>query len=166
MEVFEINWKQLFVPDTPLFETFIRGTVSYFVIFFLMRILPNRKVVVIGMNDLLLVVLVASASTSALAGDYKSITGGLILVATLIFWSYAFNFLGHRVPSLHWLFHSSPKPLIKDGEIQEENMHKELISEEQLLGKLRRQGATEIAQVKEAHVESDGSISVIKHDSK
>ncbi len=87
-----------------------------------MRFVPNRQVGGIGMNDLLLVVLIASASTSALAGDYKSITSGVILVVTLIFWSYLFNFLGHRVPSLHWLFHPSPKPLIKNGEFQQDNM--------------------------------------------
>lgn len=43
------------------------------------------------MNDLLLIVLIASAATNALAGDYKSITNGVVLIGTIIFWSYLFN---------------------------------------------------------------------------
>jgi hypothetical protein len=41
------------------------------------------------------------------------------------------------------LFHPTPKPLIKDGELQHANMRRELVTEEELIGKLRRQGVTE-----------------------
>jgi uncharacterized membrane protein YcaP (DUF421 family) len=85
--LFEVDWRLLFVPDTPLLQVFIRGTVIYVVIFFLVRVIPNRQVGGVGMNDLLLIVLIASAATNALAGDYKSITNGIVLVGTIIFWS-------------------------------------------------------------------------------
>jgi uncharacterized membrane protein YcaP (DUF421 family) len=143
----------------------VRGTVIYIVIFFLVRVIPNRQVGGVGMNDLLLIVLIASAATNALAGDYQSITNGVVLIATIIFWSYAFNWAGHRFPSLHRLFHPSPKPLINDGELVRENMGRELVTEEELMGKLRRQGVTDVKEVREAHVESDGQISVVRRES-
>lgn len=160
--LFSIDWKQLFIPDTPVLETVIRGTLIYIAIFFLMRLIPSRQVGGVGMNDLLLVVLVASGSTSALAGDYKSISSGVILVATIIFWSYLFNWLGFRFPKINRLFQPKPKLLIKDGELQDENMKKELLTEEELLGKIRRNGVAYISDVKEAYVESDGQVSAIK----
>ncbi|HEV2706996.1 MAG TPA: YetF domain-containing protein [Pyrinomonadaceae bacterium] len=160
--LFDVDWKLLFVPDTPLLQVVVRGSIIYVVIFFLVRIIPNRQVGGVGMNDLLLIVLIASAATNALAGDYKSITNGVVLIATIIFWSYLFNWLGHRFPSFHRLFHPTPKPLIKDGELQHANMARELLTEEELIGKLRRQGLTDIEAVKEAHVETDGQISVVK----
>ena len=164
--LFGVDWKLLFVPDTPVLESVLRGTTIYVVIFFLVRVLPNRQVGGVGMNDLLLIVLIASAATNALAGDYKSITSGVILIAVVILWSYLFNWIGHRFPFFHRLFHPTPKPLIKDGEIQHDNMQSELVTEEELLGKLRRQGITDVKAVREAHVESDGQVSVVGRDTK
>jgi uncharacterized membrane protein YcaP (DUF421 family) len=162
--LFGVDWRELFIPDKPLLQVAVRGTVIYFVIFFLVRVIPNRQVGGVGMNDLLLIVLIASAATNALAGDYNSITNGVVLVMTIIFWSYIFNWAAHRFPALHRLFHPMPKPLIKDGEVQHDNMRRELITEEELMGKLRRRGITEVESVKEAHVESDGQVSVIERE--
>jgi len=159
-----VDWRELFVPDKPLLQVAVRGTVIYVAIFFLVRVIPNRQVGGVGMNDLLLIVLIASAATNALAGDYKSITNGVVLIATIVFWSYLFNWTAHRFPALHRVFHPEPKPLIKDGEIQRENMRRELVTEEELVGKLRRRGLTDVEGVKEAHVESDGQISVVERE--
>ena len=164
--LFDVDWRHLFVPDKPLLQVFIRGTVIYVVIFFLVRLIPNRQVGGVGMNDLLLIVLIASAATNALAGDYKSITNGVVLVGTIVLWSYLFNWVGHRFPLFHRLFHPTPKALIKDGEIQHANMRRELVTEEELIGKLRRQGITEVEEVKEAYVEADGQISVVRREAK
>ena len=164
--LFSVDWSELFVPDKPLLQVMVRGTVIYVVIFFLVRVIPNRQVGGVGMNDLLLIVLIASAATNALAGDYKSITNGVVLVGTIIFWSYLFNWAGHRFPLFHRLFHPMPKPLIKDGEVQQDIMQRELITEEELMGKLRRQGITDVEEVQEAHIETDGQISVVERESK
>jgi uncharacterized membrane protein YcaP (DUF421 family) len=43
-------------------------------------------------------------------------------------------------------------------------MRRELVTEEELIGKLRRQGMTDPAQVREAHVETDGQISVVRRE--
>ena len=163
--LFGVDWTELFVPDKPLLQSAVRGTVIYIAIFFLVRVIPNRQVGGVGMNDLLLIVLIASAATNALAGDYKSITNGVVLIVTVIFWSYLFNWAGHRFPVLHRLFHPTPKPLIKDGQVQHDTMRGELITEEELIGKLRRQGVSDVGRVKEAHVESDGQVSVVERES-
>ncbi len=161
--LFNVDWKQLFAPDTPILESVVRGTVIYIAIFFLVRLLPNRQIGGVGMNDLLLLVLVASASTNSLAGDHKSLVNGMIIVSTVILWSYAFNWLGFKFPSVQRLFQAAPKVVIKDGQMQEDVMQAELLTEEELKGKLRRQGTEDISKVRKAYIESDGQISVIKH---
>jgi uncharacterized membrane protein YcaP (DUF421 family) len=57
-----------------------------------------------------------------------------------------------------------PKPLllIKNGQMQRQNMRKELITTEDLMAELRENGVEEVSQVKEARIEEDGHISVIK----
>jgi uncharacterized membrane protein YcaP (DUF421 family) len=98
--IFDVQWKELFAPDAPLLESVIRGTIVYIAIFFLARVIPNRQAGGVGMNDMLLIVLVASAATNSLAGEHKSITNGMILIATVILWSYAFNWFSFKFPSL------------------------------------------------------------------
>lgn len=161
--LFNVPWAELFTPDAPIFESIVRGTVTYIAIFALVRVIPNRQMGGVGMNDMLLIVLVASAATNALAGDHKSITSGMILTATVVVWSYIFNLLGFHFPALHRLFHPKPEIVVKDGEFQRENMKKELIAEEELKGQLRQQGADDVSKVREARVESDGKISVIEY---
>jgi uncharacterized membrane protein YcaP (DUF421 family) len=161
--LFNVQWSELFVPDTPLLESFIRGTIVYIAIFFLVRLIPNRQMGGVGMNDMLLIVLVASAATNSLAGEHKSITNGMVLVGTVILWSYLFNWLSYNFPSLQRLFQPSPKVIVRDGEMLEDIMQKELITEEELKGKLRRQGTSDISKVRKAYIESNGQISVIEH---
>ena len=161
--LFNVLWSELFIPDTPLLESFIRGTIVYIAIFFLVRLIPNRQMGGVGMNDMLLIVLVASAATNSLAGEHKSITNGMVLVGTVILWSYLFNWLSYNFPSLQRLFQPSPKVIVRDGEMLEDIMQKELITEEELKGKLRRQGTSDISKVRKAYIESNGQISVIEH---
>jgi hypothetical protein len=42
----------------------------------------------------LVVVLIADAAQNAMASEYKSITEGLILVTTIVFWDYFLDWLG------------------------------------------------------------------------
>ena len=159
-----IDWNHLFVPNIPIAESILRGMVVYFVVVFLVRFIPNRQMGALGMNDLLLVVLIASGATNALAGEYKSITNGIVLVATIIFWSYVFNWIGYRFPRINRLFQPAAKLLVKDGDILHDNMRRELVTEEELMGQLRQKGVNDVTDVQEAYVENDGQISVVKRE--
>jgi uncharacterized membrane protein YcaP (DUF421 family) len=45
-------------------------------------------------------------------------------------------------------------------------MRHELITEAELMGQLRKQGVADVSKVKEAHIESDGQVSVIQYEEK
>ena len=48
----------------------------------------------------------------------------------------------------------------------ERHLQRELITEDELMSKLRQQGVEFLAEVKFAYMEADGSISIITSDSK
>jgi uncharacterized membrane protein YcaP (DUF421 family) len=52
----------------------------------------------VGMIDLLLLVLIADASQMAMAREYTSVANGLILVGTIMFWTYVFDWLSYKPP--------------------------------------------------------------------
>jgi uncharacterized membrane protein YcaP (DUF421 family) len=163
--LFNIDWKGAFVPTVSIFEIIGRGTLMYLVIFSLMRFVLKREAGVIGLADLLVVVLIADAAQNAMAGEYRSITEGIALVATLVFWDFSLDWLGYRFPRLQGLLHPPPLPLIENGRMLRRNMRRELIGEQELMSYLREQGVEDMAEVKRAYMEGDGRISVISRDS-
>ncbi len=159
-----IDWKSIFLPDTPLLEIILRGSLMYLALFILLRIVLKRQTGTLGMTDLLLITLLADASQNAMAGEYKSLPDGIVLVGTIIFWNYAFDWLSVRVPWFERLIEPAPLLLIKRGKLLRRNMRRELITEVELLGQLREQGVDDFSKVKEAYIESDGRISVIEYE--
>ena len=157
-----IDWNKLLVPTVHPLEIVLRGSVMYLLILALMRLL-RRDPGALSTPDLLVIVLVADAAQNAMADDYHSLTDGLLLVSTIVFWSYALDWLGYRFPRLERIFHAGPLKIVQDGRLLREHMKKELISDEELMSQLRQHGISDVKKVKEARVESDGHISVVKH---
>ncbi len=89
--LFQVDWQQVFLPYTSIIELVLRGSLVYFVLVAILRFMPSRQVGGVGISDLLVVVLVATAAQDAMATNDSSITGGLVLVITIIGWSYLFN---------------------------------------------------------------------------
>lgn len=155
----------MFIPSLHLGEIFLRGTLVYLFLFSLLRVM-RRQAGAIGISDLLVVVLIADAAQNAMASEYKSITEGLVLVATIVFWDYFLDWLGYRFPAVRRLLRPAPLLLIKDGRIQRRNLKQEMITEEELMSQLREQGVESVEEVEKSYMEGDGHISVITKDAK
>jgi len=161
-----IDWNSIFVPDTPFLEIIVRGSVMYLALTILLRIVLKRQTGTLGMTDLLLITLLADASQNAMAGEYRSLPDGIVLVATIIFWNYFFDWLTVKSEWFERLIEPPPLPLVKRGKLLRRNMRRELITEAELRGKLREQGVDDLSKVKLANIESDGQISLIQYEEK
>ena len=161
-----IDWNAIFAPDTPFLEIILRGSVMYLALTILLRIVLKRQTGTLGMTDLLLITLLADASQNAMAGEYRSLPDGIVLVATIIFWNYFFDWLTVKSEWFERLIEPPPLPLVKRGKLLRRNMRRELITEAELLGKLREQGVEDLSKVKLANIESDGQISLIQYEEK
>jgi uncharacterized membrane protein YcaP (DUF421 family) len=51
-----VNWHDVLVPDTPLLEIFVRGTIVYLAIFVLLRFVLTRQSGNVGVTDLLVTI--------------------------------------------------------------------------------------------------------------
>jgi uncharacterized membrane protein YcaP (DUF421 family) len=161
----QIDWRSIFFPSTRVAEIFLRGTIVYLFLFFILRIL-RREPGAIGISDLLLIVLIADAAQNAMSSNYKSVTDGIILVSTIAFWNYFLDWISYKFPITQRLLRPAPLPLIKDGRLQRRNMRKEMITEDELMGFLREKGIESVEDVKKSYLEGDGSISVIRKGAK
>jgi uncharacterized membrane protein YcaP (DUF421 family) len=161
-----MDWKSIFLTDTPLLEIIVRGSLMYIALFVMLRVILKRQMGTLTMSDLLLITLLADASQNAIAGEYKSIPNGIVLVLTIIFWNYAFDWLSFRSEWFRKLLEPAPLLLVKDGRMLRRNMRQELITEDELMMQVREQGLNEVSKVKEAYMESDGRISIIENKQK
>jgi uncharacterized membrane protein YcaP (DUF421 family) len=158
-----VDWHAVFVPKTPLLELFVRGSAVYLALFTLLRV-TKRQAGSLSIPDLLVLVLIADAAQNSMAGDYKSVPDGLLLVSVIVFWSFALDWLGYRVPLIGRFVHPPPVELVRNGRMLRQNMRRELITVEELMSQLREQGIDALNKVKSARLEGDGQISVITRD--
>lgn len=159
-----MNWGELFIPKAGLLEVFVRGTATYLLVFVFLRVLSKRALGTVGVSDLVVVILVAEGAQGAIGGKADSITEGAVLVATILGWSYAINWVSFHVPWLERLTAARATVVVRDGRLDRRAMRSELLSESELRALLREQGIDDLAAVKRAAVEGDGELSVIRRD--
>lgn len=149
-------------PDVSLLETVVRGVVTYFSIFVLLRVILRGRTSAVTVSDLLVLVLIADAAQNSMAAGYNSITNGLVLVATLVLCSFLVDWLAVRSDRIRRFVHPEHKTLVMNGRIMRKILAEELMTEEELMTQLRLNGVEEVADVRAAYLEGNGEISVIK----
>lgn len=159
-----ISWHEVFGLSVSPVELVVRGTLVYLFLFAVFRTVLQRDIGAVGMADVLLLVLVADAAQNAMAAEYKSVTDGIVLVSTILGWNLLVDYLCYRYPRVRRLLQSRELCLVRNGRILRRNLRRELLSVDELRAKLREHGISDLAEVREAYMESDGSVSVIRRD--
>lgn len=157
-----LDWAELFGFSLPPIEIIVRGTAMFWFLFIVFRFVVRRDVGAVGIADVLIIVIVADASQNGMAGDYESIGDGMLLVGTLIGWNVLLDWLSYRFSAVRRFAEPPPLMLVQDGRLLKRNMRRELLTEEELSSKLREQGVDALENVRQAYMESDGTISVIR----
>lgn len=141
-------------------ELIVRGSAVYWFLFIVFRF-TRRDIGAIGIGDVLLLVWIADAAQNAMAGEYKSITDGCILVATILGWNLVNDSAAFRFAAIRRWAEPKPLTLIEHGRLCHRNLRREFIMVEEVRAKLRGHGLEDFNDVKIARMESDGEITVI-----
>ena len=159
------KWDEVFVPDGSLLESILRGTLVYFALVVLFRIILRRqRGGSVGLGDLMLLVLMSECVSQALTGEFNSVPNGVVVVGSLLFWNYVTDCLSYRWDWFHKLVQSDPLQVVRDGRPIPENMRKERVRTDELETELRKQGLDDMSRVKAAFVEAEGDVTVIPKD--
>lgn len=162
----DVEWGSLFEFGIAPLELIVRGTLTYWFIFLLLRFAGRRDFGSLGMANILLLVLIADAAQNAMAAEYKSVGEGMVLIATLVFWSVFVDRLCYFVPAARGMLEPNQICLIKDGVMQRRCMRKEYITEEELMSELRLKGIDDLSEVRRAYLEGAGDVSVVTFSKK
>jgi uncharacterized membrane protein YcaP (DUF421 family) len=164
-KILGIDFADLIIPTHSLLEMFVRGTVMYLSLVFILRFVMRRRTGSLSVADLLVLVVIADAAQNAFSKEYRSLSEGLVLILTIVGWDYILDRLGYKYRAFRDILHSPPLPLVEDGKILRRNMAQESLTNDELMSHLREQGVENIEEVKAAYLEDDGQISVIRKKS-
>jgi len=164
VNVLDIDLSGVFAFTVSPLELMLRGTLMYWLLFIVLRFVLRRDVGSLGISDFLFVVILGDAAQNSMIGSGTSATDGMVLIGTLVFWSYLLDYLSYRFPVFQ-RFSAAPRLcLVQDGKLLRRNMRRELITEEELKAKIRQEGIEDLAKVKRMYLEADGEMSLIRKD--
>ena len=146
----------------PILELFVRGSVMYWFLVLVFRLILRRDVGSMGITDFLFVVLLGDAAQNGMIGEATSATDAVVLISTLVFWNVFIDWATWRFPSIERLLAAQRLVLVRDGRCNRRNMRRELITDAELMAKVREQGLEDLSKVKFMYLEPDGEISLIR----
>jgi len=161
-----IDWSGMFALSMSPWELIARGTFMHWFIFVVLRIAGRRDLGSFSTTDMLLLVLIADAAQNGMSAQYNSVTEGVILVSTLVFWSAVSNRIVYFFPNTRLFFEPRRILLIKDGQLQRRGMRQEHVSKDELMEELRLHGINDISDVRYAYMESTDDVSIKTKDNK
>ena len=156
-----IDLSEIFALQAGFAEMFVRGSTMYWVLYALLRVSGRRDLGSLGVADMLVLVLVADAAGNAMSGDSYSLGDGIIVVTTIVGWSYLLDRLSYHVPALRKVLEPQRVCLVRDGRLIVSGLRREHITRGELMEQLRLKGVDHLSCVKRAYLESTGEFSVI-----
>jgi uncharacterized membrane protein YcaP (DUF421 family) len=145
----------------PWWEFAARAFVVYAVLMVLVRASGKRTVGQFTPFDLLVVMLLSEAVSSSLNAGDEGLPGGLIAATTLVLLNLAVAFIATRTRKAEEFFDGNPVLIARDGELLVDVLRRHRLGQgdwEQAL----RENDTELADVRRAFLETDGTISILK----
>lgn len=153
---------ELFAVHVAPLELIARGTLMYWFLLVIFRVVLRRDPGSLGVADILLVVIIADAAQNGMSGSYETVAEGFILVGTLVCWNYALDWASCRWEIVHKLTEPTPLQLVKDGQMLMRNLRKQFLTREDVEAQLRHAGVDDVCKVRAAYLEGDGKLSVLK----
>jgi len=159
-------WENLFTlsNDVSFLEKVLRPILVYAFLIVGLRLAGKRELAQLNPFDLIVLLTLSNTVQNAIIGNDNSFVGGVIGATTLLAVNYfVVRFLyGHK--TLDHLIEGDCDELITNGEIRQDRLKKELMTEAALETAAHRQGFASLKDIDRAVLEVGGSISFFPKD--
>jgi uncharacterized membrane protein YcaP (DUF421 family) len=162
----DVDLDSIFKLTMPVVDLFIRGSVMFWFLVLIFRVVLRRDVGSMGITDFLFVVLLGDAAQNGMVGNATSASDCILLISTLVFWNVLIDWATWRYAAIERLFSAQRLCLVRNGRMNRRNMRREFISDAELMSKVREEGLEHLSDVKVMFLEADGEISLIRQPGK
>ena len=151
----------MFDMDLPWWEFIVRGAIVYIALLVMVRLSGRRTIGQFTPFDLLVVMLLSESVSNGLSGGDDSVSGGLIIAATLIVLNGSIGLLSARSRKVEAFVEGDVLLIGRDGVFFDKVMHRNRIGEIDIEQALREAGCAR-HEMQCAFLEADGSITITK----
>ena len=141
----------------------LRATFIYFYMLLLVRILGKREIGASSAFDLLVALMLGDVVDEVIYGEV-TVAQGAVAMTIIAVWHLVNAFASYKSDFIDRLTGAPPTVLVKNGRIQRKELGRERLNETELLSGLRLMSVDDIKEVKQATLEPNGQISVLKED--
>lgn len=146
-------------------ESVLRGAVVYVFLLVVFRLSGKRTLAQTSPFEFVLLLIISETTQQAMVGEDQSVTNALLLIMTLTGLSIVLSLVKHRFPRVDRLLEGEPLPVMRNGKLLRDAMDRSRVDEEEILAAARAQhGIDRLADVRDAIVENDGSVSIIPRE--
>ena len=140
----------------------LRAVIIYLLVFTFTRVLGRRELATLQPFDLILLVVIGDLIQSGVTQNDLSVTGLLIVIATVALLQVLVSYLSFRFKKLRPVLEGEPVVIIENGEFIPRNMKRERLTVDDVTEEMRLQSITSLGDVQWGVLETSGKMSFIK----
>lgn len=142
----------------------LRATAMFAFLYILIRLLGKRELGQMTPFELVLLIVMGDLIQQGVTHNDFSLTGGLLAISTFAFWALVLSWTTYLFPKAKDLLDGTPRVIVRDGELIEENMRRDRLTCDEVLSEMRLAGIGRLSEVAWAILEPQGKISFIAMD--
>ena len=147
----------------PLSVVIIRTIILFLCIVGAMRIMGKRQLGELELSELVVAVLISNIAAHPLQDIGIPLLNGVLPIAVLLSCELLISWLSLKSNKLRYLLFGKPSILINHGRIDQKEMKKNRFSLDELSEALRKKGITDLNTVRQAVLETDGTLNVLQY---
>ncbi len=151
----------MFDLSLPWWEFIARAAIVYLVLLLMVRFTGKRTVGQFTPFDLIVVMLLSEGVSNSLTGGDESVTGGLVIAATLVALDATIAVVTARSKKIDQAIQGNPVLVGRDGMIYDDVPKRQRVPRSDIERALRSADC-DIEDMRMAILESDGNISILK----
>lgn len=143
-------------------EIVFRTSFMYLYTVLNVRLMDRRSMGMLSPFEIIIIIALGSAVGDPMYDNQLPLLLGMVVITTMVFVERIINKITMKSVFLDRLVNGTPILLIKDGQMQTNEMKRQNFSKEEIHSILRLRGVKDISEVEVAYLEPSGSISLVK----
>ncbi|MGZ8782414.1 MAG: DUF421 domain-containing protein [Gaiellaceae bacterium] len=139
----------------------VRAAIAFLFVYLLTRVIGRRELSSMQPFDLIMLVMIGDLVQQGVTQNDFSVTGALLVGATIALMTVGVSFASFRFPRLRPVLDGEPVIVVEEGKPIERNLSRNRITLEELAAAARQDGIETLDSVRWAVLETNGRISFI-----
>lgn len=148
------------MPYTFLAEVFIRTTVMFFIVLFVLRLTGKRGIKQLSIFELAIIISLGSAAGDPMFYKDVALLPAILVFIIVISLYKLITYLTGKFSKIEEFVEGKPVKLIENGKIIYKSFKKESLAYDELFSQLRQKSVSHLGQVESAFLETSGDLSV------